>query len=83
MLLFFFPLIIFTVGGLTFFLVHYKKLVKYFMEDCRKVSLLAILLESLEKGFSRSSSAPSTPSFSKTCSRRRSHSELLRPPTSA
>ena len=50
MLLFFFPLIIFTVGGLTFFLVHYKKLVKYFMEDCRKVSLLAILLESLEKG---------------------------------
>ena len=50
MLLFFFPLIIFTIGGLTFFLVHYKKLVKYFMEDCRKVSLLAILLESLEKG---------------------------------
>ena len=50
MLLFFFPLLVSSVCGLTFFLVHYKKLVKYFMEDCRKVSLLAILLESLEKG---------------------------------
>ena len=49
MLLFFFFLLVSSVCGLTLFLVHYKKLVKYLMEDCRKVSLLAILLESLEK----------------------------------
>ena len=49
MLIFFFFLLIFVVGGLTLFFVYYKKLVKYFMEDCKKVTLLAILLESLEK----------------------------------
>ena len=50
MLLFFFPLLVSSFCGITLSLVYYKKLVKYFMEDCRKVSLLAILLESLEKG---------------------------------
>ena len=49
MLIFFFFLFIFVVGGLTLFLIYYKKLVKYFMEDCKKITLLAILLESLEK----------------------------------
>ena len=46
---FFFPLVLFCVGGLTWFLAHYKELAKYFMEDRKDTSLKAILLESLEK----------------------------------
>ena len=49
MLIFFFFLVLCSVSGLTLFLVHYRKLVKYFMEDCKKITLLAILFESLEK----------------------------------
>ena len=44
MLYFFFFLIIFAVGGLVWFKFHYKKLVKYFMEDQKETSLQAILL---------------------------------------
>ena len=39
MLLFFWVLLVFTVGGLVWFKFHYKKLLKYFMEDSRKTSL--------------------------------------------
>ena len=49
MLLFFFVMLVFSVSGLTLFFVHYKKLVSYFMEDCKVISLKAILLESCEK----------------------------------
>ena len=49
MLIMFFFLLVFSVSGLTLFFVYYKKLAKYFMEDCSKVSLLTILVESLEK----------------------------------
>ena len=49
MLLFFFLLLIFTVGGLVWFKFHYKKLLKYFMEDAKTTSLEAILIESLER----------------------------------
>ena len=49
MLLLFFFLMVFSVSGITLFFVHYKKLAKYFMEDCNKVSLLTVLFESLEK----------------------------------
>lgn len=44
MLLFFFLLLVFTVGGLVWFKFHYKKLVKYFMEDSKTTSLKAITL---------------------------------------
>ena len=44
MLLFFFFLLVFSVSGLTWFWFHYRKLVKYFMEDCKIVSLEAIFL---------------------------------------
>ena len=49
MLFFFFLLLIFSVGGLTLFWFHYKKKVKYLIDDCKKVTLSRILLESLEK----------------------------------
>ena len=49
MLLFFFVMLVFSVSGLTLFFVHYKKLVSYFMEDCKIISLKAIMLESCEK----------------------------------
>ena len=49
MLLFFFLLLVFSVSGLTWFWFHYRKLVKYFMEDCKLISLEAIFLESLER----------------------------------
>lgn len=44
MLMFFFFLIVFAVGGLVWFSFHYKKLIKYFMEDWLNYGLTAILL---------------------------------------
>ena len=49
MLLLFFFMLIFSVCGLTLFFVHYKKLIKYFMEDYSRNTFMAILFESLEK----------------------------------
>ena len=49
MVYFFFLLIVFAVGGLVWFKFHYKKLLKYFMEDSKNTSLQAILFESFER----------------------------------
>jgi len=49
MIYFFFLMVVFSVGGLVFFFFHYRKLVKYFMEDSEKFTLKAVLLESLER----------------------------------
>lgn len=35
MIYFFFLLVVFSVGGLVFFYYHYRKMAKYFMEDCK------------------------------------------------
>lgn len=49
MIYFFFVIVVFSVGGLLFFFLHYKKLVKYFMEDSKVYTLTAIVLESFER----------------------------------
>ena len=49
MIYFFFFVIVFSVGGLVWFYFHYKKLVKYFMEDSERVGLQAMLFETLER----------------------------------
>ena len=40
---------IFSVGGLLFFTFHYRKLVKYFLEDSKEGNMEAVLIESLER----------------------------------
>ena len=45
MIYFFFLLVVFSVGGLLFFFFHYRKLVKYFMEDSKSYTLKAVFLE--------------------------------------
>ena len=47
MIYFFFLLIVFSVAGLLFFAYHYRKLVKYFLEDSKDTSFQAIILEGL------------------------------------
>ena len=49
MIYFFFVMIIFSVGGLLFFTFHYRKLVKYFLEDSKEGNMEAVLIESLER----------------------------------
>ena len=49
MIYFFFILVVFAVGGLVWFKFHYKKLLKYFLEDSKTTTLEAIILESLER----------------------------------
>jgi hypothetical protein len=49
MIYFFFFVVVFSVAGLLFFFYHYRKLVKYFIEDSEKVSIEAVVLESLER----------------------------------
>ena len=44
MIYFFFFLIIFSVGGLLFFTFHYRKLVKYFLEDSKENNMGAVVL---------------------------------------
>ena len=44
MIFFFFFLIVFVVGGLVWFHFHYKKVLKYFMEDSQKYTLESIFL---------------------------------------
>ena len=46
---FFFFLIVFCVGGFLWFLINYRKLVKYFLEDSQYTNMTAITLESLER----------------------------------
>ena len=47
MIYFFFLVLVSSIGGFLWFFFHYKKLVKYFLEDSEKASLEAIILESL------------------------------------
>ena len=49
MIMFFGPVVMLSVGGFFLLKVHYKKLVKYFLEDSEKTSLEAVVLESLER----------------------------------
>ena len=49
MIYFFFMLVLFSVEGLLFCLFHLSKLVKYFIEDSKTVSIKAIVIESLER----------------------------------
>ena len=49
MIYFFFLLIVFSVGGLLFFTFHYKKLIKYFLEDSKESNMGAVLFQSLER----------------------------------
>ena len=49
MIYFFFMMIIFSVGGLLFFTFHYRKLVKYFLEDSKESNMEAVVIESLER----------------------------------
>jgi hypothetical protein len=49
MIYFFFLTIFFSVVGLMFFLYHYRKLVKYFIEDSDKINMEAVVMESLER----------------------------------
>ena len=44
MIYFFFILIVFSVAGLLFFTYHYRKLVKYFMEDSKETNMEAVVL---------------------------------------
>ena len=37
------------MGGFIFFFYHYRKLVKYFLEDSKETNMTALLLESLER----------------------------------
>ena len=46
---FFFVVVTFAVGGLVWFRYHYKKLVKYLVDDYRCLSLYLLCLETLEK----------------------------------
>jgi hypothetical protein len=46
---FFFVMLVFAVGGLAWFRFHYRSMLKYFMEDSKKVRLRSILCESLER----------------------------------
>lgn len=48
MLMFFFLLIVFVIGGMLWFRFHYRKLTKYFVEDF-EVSVFSIVLESFER----------------------------------
>ena len=50
MIYFFFFLLVFSIGGFLWFFFNYRKLIKYFLEDTKKVSIEAIVLESLERG---------------------------------
>lgn len=47
MIYFFFLLIVFSVGGLLFFIFNYRKLVKYFLEDSQEYNVKAVVFESL------------------------------------
>jgi hypothetical protein len=49
MIFFFFFLVVFSVGGLVWFRFHYKKLMKYFMEDWNSFKLKYIVLEAMER----------------------------------
>ena len=49
MLYFFFILMVFGVGGLVWFTFHYRKLVKYFLEDSKISNLKAVSFEALER----------------------------------
>ena len=42
-------MIVFAVGGLLFFTFHYRKLIKYFLEDSKEANMEAIVIESLER----------------------------------
>ena len=44
MVYFFFVLILFSVGGLVLFSIHYKKLIKYFAEDSKVTTMPALVL---------------------------------------
>ena len=44
MIYFFFILIVFSVAGLLFCAYHYRKLVKYFMEDSKETNMEAVIL---------------------------------------
>jgi hypothetical protein len=47
MLFFFFLAVVFAIGGLIWFKVYYRKLVKYFTEEYTKVYIYLLVLESL------------------------------------
>lgn len=46
MIYFFFAAVVFGVGGLLYFKFYYKKLIKYFTEEYKKISLVLLMLES-------------------------------------
>jgi uncharacterized membrane protein len=48
MVVFFFVLVVFVIGGMLWFRFHYRKLTKYFVEDF-DVSAFSVVLESFER----------------------------------
>lgn len=49
MIYFFFAAVVFGVGGLIYLKFHYRRLVKHFTEEYRRISLGLLMLETLEK----------------------------------